>query len=80
MPHGAPSLCTKVSLSLRLTRTLTKTALDAGHSEVRMPRAKRFPDIWVALRPARLSDGDALQSYIRGLSPQSRYNRFLARQ
>ena len=42
-----------------------------------MPRAKRFPDIWVALRPARLSDGDALQSYIRGLSPQSRYNRFL---
>ncbi|MBV8615862.1 MAG: GNAT family N-acetyltransferase [Acetobacteraceae bacterium] len=24
-----------------------------------------------------MSDGDALQSYVRGLSPQSRYNRFL---
>jgi GNAT superfamily N-acetyltransferase len=29
------------------------------------------------LRPARSSDGDALQSYVRGLSAQSRYNRFL---
>ena len=35
------------------------------------------PDIRLALRPARLSDGDALQTYVRGLSPQSRYNRFL---
>jgi GNAT superfamily N-acetyltransferase len=52
-------------------------ALDPGHSEFRMLRAKRFPDIWVALRPARPSDGDALQSYVRGLSPRSRYNRFL---
>ena len=42
-----------------------------------MLRAKRRPDIWLALRPARLSDGDALQTYVRGLSPQSRYNRFL---
>jgi GNAT superfamily N-acetyltransferase len=31
----------------------------------------------LALRPAHSGDGDALQSYIRGLSPQSRYNRFL---
>ena len=35
------------------------------------------PDIRLILRPARLSDGDALQSYVRGLSQQSRYNRFL---
>jgi GNAT superfamily N-acetyltransferase len=31
----------------------------------------------LTLRPARSSDGDALQSYVRLLSPQSRYNRFL---
>jgi len=31
----------------------------------------------LALRPARPSDGDALQSYVRGLTPQSRYSRFL---
>jgi len=43
-----------------------------------MLRAKRWPDTQLALRPARLSDGDALQTYVRGLSPQSRYNRFLA--
>ncbi len=42
-----------------------------------MLRAKRQPDIRMALRPARPSDGDALQTYVRGLSPQSRYNRFL---
>ncbi len=42
------------------------------------PRAKRWPDIRLALRPARFSDGAALQTYIRGLSPQSRYDRFLA--
>ena len=42
-----------------------------------MLRAKRWPDIRLAFRPARSSDGDALQTYIRGLSPQSRYNRFL---
>ena len=42
-----------------------------------MLRAKRSPDIRLILRPARLSDGDALQSYVRGLSKQSRYNRFL---
>jgi GNAT superfamily N-acetyltransferase len=52
-------------------------ALDAGQSGFRMLRAKRWPDIRLALRPARSSDGDALQTYVRGLSPQSRYNRFL---
>jgi GNAT superfamily N-acetyltransferase len=31
----------------------------------------------LSLRSARSSDGDALQTYVRGLSPQSRYNRFL---
>jgi GNAT superfamily N-acetyltransferase len=31
----------------------------------------------VVLRPVRSSDGEALQNYVRGLSPQSRYNRFL---
>ena len=54
-----------------------ESALDPGRSEVRMLRAKGRPDIRLALRPARLSDGDALQTYVRGLSPQSRYNRFL---
>jgi len=52
-------------------------ALDAGHSGFPMLRAKRWPDIRLALRPARSSDGDALQTYVRKLSPQSRYNRFL---
>lgn len=52
-------------------------ALDAGHSESPMLRARGGPDIRLALRPARLSDSDALQTYVRGLSPQSRYNRFL---
>jgi len=57
--------------------SLNQSAFGAGHSEFRMLRAKSRPDIWLALRPARLSDGDALQTYVRGLSPQSRYNRFL---
>jgi GNAT superfamily N-acetyltransferase len=42
-----------------------------------MLRAKGRPDIRLALREARMTDGDALQNYVRGLSPQSRYNRFL---
>src|SRR5271166_477171 len=54
-----------------------ESALDPGHSEVRTLRAKGRPDTRLALRPARSSDGDALQAYVRGLSPQSRYNRFL---
>ncbi len=55
-----------------------QSALDPGHTEFRMLRAKRRPDIRLALRPGRSSDGDALQNYVRGLSPQSRYNRFLS--
>ena len=54
-----------------------ESALDPGRSGFRMLRAKGRPDIRLALRPAGSSDGDALQSYVRGLSPQSRYNRFL---
>ena len=54
-----------------------ESALDPGRFEFRMPRPKGRPDIRLTLRPARSSDGDALQSYVRGLSPQSRYNRFL---
>jgi len=56
---------------------------DGGESAVypdrlpfRMVRTKRGKDR-LALRPARSSDGDALQTYVRALSPQSRYNRFL---
>ena len=54
-----------------------ENALDPGYRESRMLAAKRRPDLRLALRPARSSDGDALQTYVRGLSPQSRYNRFL---
>jgi GNAT superfamily N-acetyltransferase len=54
-----------------------ESAVNADHSEFATLRAKRWPDTRLALRPARLSDGDALQTYVRGLSPQSRYNRFL---
>jgi GNAT superfamily N-acetyltransferase len=42
-----------------------------------VPRALRWPDFRLALRSVRSSDGDALQAYVRGLSPDSRYNRFL---
>ncbi|MBV8106994.1 MAG: GNAT family N-acetyltransferase [Hyphomicrobiales bacterium] len=54
-----------------------KSALDPSRWEFRMLRGKGRRDIELALRPARLSDGDALQTYVRGLSPRSRYNRFL---
>ena len=39
--------------------------------------AKRRPNILLALRPARSTDGDVLQAYVRALSQHSRYNRFL---
>jgi GNAT superfamily N-acetyltransferase len=52
------------------------TALDPDRLESRSLRAKIL-EIGLALRSAHPGDGDALQSYIRGLSPQSRYNRFL---
>lgn len=55
-----------------------ESALDSGGSEFRMLRTKGRPDIQFTLRPARSRDGGALQSYVRRLSPQSRYNRFLA--
>jgi GNAT superfamily N-acetyltransferase len=42
-----------------------------------MLRAKGRPDIRLAVRPSRSSDGDALQSCVRTLSAQSRYSRFL---
>jgi GNAT superfamily N-acetyltransferase len=54
-----------------------ESGLDPDRFEFRMLRAKGTAENRLALRPARLSDGDALQSYVRGLSPQSRYNRFL---
>jgi GNAT superfamily N-acetyltransferase len=54
-----------------------ESAFGADHFEFRMLPAKRFSDIGLVLRPARSSDGDALQAYVRGLSPRSRYNRFL---
>ena len=54
-----------------------ESAPDPDRLELRLLRAKGGPDIRLALRPARSSDGDALQNYVRALSPQSRYNRFL---
>jgi GNAT superfamily N-acetyltransferase len=54
-----------------------KSALDPRPSEFNVLRAKDKPDVRLALRPPHSGDGDALQSYIRGLSPHSRYNRFL---
>jgi GNAT superfamily N-acetyltransferase len=54
-----------------------ESAPGPGRLEVRTLRAKGRPDVRLALRPARFSDADALQSYVRALSPQSRYSRFL---
>jgi GNAT superfamily N-acetyltransferase len=53
------------------------SSLDPDGLDFRMLRAKGRPDIRLALRPACPSDGDALQSYFRGLTVQSRYNRIL---
>ena len=53
------------------------SGLDPGRSEFRVLWTNRRPDIGLAVRPARSGDGDTLQTYVRGLSPQSRYNRFL---
>jgi GNAT superfamily N-acetyltransferase len=50
--------------------------LGPGSFELRVLPPKR-PNLRLALRPARLGDADALQTYVSGLSPQSRYNRFL---
>ena len=54
-----------------------ESVLDPFRSEVRALRAPRRPDTRLFLRAVRSSDGDALQTYVRALSPQSRYNRFL---
>jgi GNAT superfamily N-acetyltransferase len=54
-----------------------ESAPEPNRSDLRVLRPKRFPQIRLALRPARTSDGDALQGYFRALSPQSRYNRVL---
>jgi len=51
--------------------------LDPDRFEVCFLQPKRRPETRLALRPAGPGDGEALQSYFRGLSPQSRYNRFL---
>ncbi len=52
-------------------------AFDPDPLDLRMLRTKRMPEIELTLRSARLTDGDVLQRYVRGLSTQSRYNRFL---
>jgi hypothetical protein len=54
-----------------------ESALYPGPSELLTLRAKGKPDIRLVLRPVRSSDGEALQNYVRGLSPRARYNRFL---
>ena len=51
---------------------------DEASADVCVLRPKGIPQVGLVLRPARFSDGDALQSYFRALSPQSRYNRVLA--
>jgi GNAT superfamily N-acetyltransferase len=54
-----------------------ESGLQSGPSELLTRRVKGNPDIGLVLRPVRSGDGEALQNYVRGLSPQSRYNRFL---
>jgi hypothetical protein len=54
-----------------------ESTLYPGQSEPFTLRAKGKPDVRFVLRPIRSTDGEALQNYVRGLSPRSRYNRFL---
>jgi GNAT superfamily N-acetyltransferase len=54
-----------------------ESALYPGPSELLTLQANGKPDISLFLRPVRSSDGAALQNYVRGLSPRSRFNRFL---
>src|SRR5271166_3245767 len=56
---------------------VSETGLGLGRSDYRPLLLKRTPNIGLALRAARCTDGDALQAYVRRLSPQSRYNGFL---
>jgi GNAT superfamily N-acetyltransferase len=54
-----------------------ESAIDPVYLQFPILRAKRRLEIQLALRPVHSSDGNALQTYVRGLSSQSRYNRFL---
>ena len=58
-------------------RARTKAFCTQVPQELLARRIKGNPDIRLALRPVHSSDGESLQNYVRGLSPQSRYNRFL---
>jgi GNAT superfamily N-acetyltransferase len=53
-----------------------ESTLCPSSSEFLALRAKG-KDVRFVIRPVRFTDGEALQNYIRGLSPRSRYNRFL---
>ena len=55
-----PRSCTTVSLSLRRARMLTKVVSTQVILEFPMLRAERWPRRSLAIRQARLSDGDAL--------------------
>ncbi|HXZ16824.1 MAG TPA: GNAT family N-acetyltransferase [Roseiarcus sp.] len=52
-----------------------ESVFDSGRLQFHALLAKGRPEI--ALRPARPGDSEALQNYVRALSPESRYNRFL---
>jgi GNAT superfamily N-acetyltransferase len=54
-----------------------ESILYPSSSEFVTPRAKGKLDIRLVIRPVCSTDGEVLQNYIRGLSPRSRYNRFL---
>jgi acetyltransferase len=45
--------------------------------DVMMSESFRLPGAQVTARPARPDDADLIQAYVRGLSPASRYFRFL---
>jgi hypothetical protein len=55
----------------------SESGFKPGASELLLGRVKGDPDLQLRLRPVRCSDAEALQNYVRGLSPKSRYNRFL---
>lgn len=54
-----------------------ESAPGADRQEARILRPKGRPECRLALRSANSTDGEALQTYVRGLSLPSRYNRFL---
>jgi GNAT superfamily N-acetyltransferase len=57
---------------------ISESAAGPNRFDLSVLRPKGIPQVRLALRPARCSDGDALQGYFRALSQQSRYNRVLA--